>query len=219
MLFGTELLWFLFSLFGNTVTGEDCDEQLLYSVQNWYLYPQHLTSDRVFFASTIYNGTLFAIGDYNSDPISVIPITYLNTSFNASYWDETDWVFDIQYGNVTEITCYNSYVAVDSKLYILSPGRDSANDGEMYIYDMETKSQVNSSTYSFTMPDPLWETPCTVTNGTHIFGIGGRDVGLQSKTLQIYSIVDDTWYLGANMSYSRYGVCIFYVYIYIYLVT
>lgn len=147
----------------SSVTLEHCggNESYPFEISRWHLESQHLPTERVFFASTIYNNSLFAIGDFDDDPISILSkLSLLNESYNESLWYETDWVFDSNYGNVTEVTCYNSFVAVGPKLYILAPGRDSVNDGEMYVYDLKEKEQINASTYRFNMPDRRWETPC-----------------------------------------------------------
>lgn len=45
----------------------------------------------------------------------------------------------------------------------------------------------------------------TVSNSTHIFGIGGRKISKQTNILQIYSIFENKWYFGSNATYSRYG--------------
>lgn len=189
-------------------------------VGDWYQWPQQIppSSHTVHFASTIYRNNLFIIGGFTGtggidhDTIYILPNVsqHYNISFNQSYWTQSEWFDDPNYGAVTDIVSYNSFTVVDSLLYILSPGRDEDHYGEMFIYNLSSQSQVDSSInpYEYTMPHQKYETPCVTNNNTHIFSIGGRRPSLelkQSNTFQIYSILNDVWSVGPNITQRRYA--------------
>ena len=113
----------------------------------WETLSQELQDSSTTRAVGLYNNKLYVIGEYQH--IYSINVSHLDTS-NSSWWTTSSWQSD-DYGTVTSFgRIRNGYTQVDNHLYIIGP---SSTIRAMLIYDMETQSQVDASSYTYTLPN------------------------------------------------------------------
>ena len=175
----------------------------------------------------LYNNRIYIIGGYTHNHIPInntsiehkIPSTniysislpsLLSTSTNNPLlWDPTGtWQNDTEYGYIQHIAGIKPYAQEYNLIYMTAP----SIEGKMLIYDLDTQSQIAGNRYQWPMPISDLQEPCTVSNGSHLFAVGGvKTGGIASNSTQIYDIEHDVWYLGAEMKYQRNAPqCIYY---------
>ena len=146
-----------------------------------------------------WNGTVFVIGGrddtytHRSEIYTIDVENILSNSNDSTSWTSIgSWSTDATYGLVSIFHCTTCNVQVNNLLYMLGSANGNAN-GKMLIYDLESQTQIAGNSYDYSMPQTL-RYPCTVSNGTHIFVMGGQNSPSTGplKYTQIYEIGEDS---------------------------
>ena len=128
---------------------------------------------------------------------------------NTVSWSQYSWHNDSNVG-ISRGFRVTSTIKIDDLVYIGAPYDLYAT---MLIFNLTSQSQVSLSSYSYQIGfpsniDTSWSEPCSVTNGTHLFYIGGQAVKSGGPTdgynlydtMYIYDISNDAWSMGPTIT-------------------
>ena len=161
-------------------------------------------------SSGLWNETIYIIGGDNTTQKKTtiysanlhLLLSSSNTNSSNIWLNHGNWKTDSEYGAVVNLYSSTGNTYVSNLLFIVQPVE---NYGLMFIYNMNTSSQVNGTDYNYSVPRPV-RFNCATNNGTHVFVLGGHTGGsfpLSVNHNQIYDIVNDVWSIGSPMYYNR----------------
>ena len=156
-------------------------------------------------SSGLWNETIYIIGGHDgtqqTTTIYSANLKELLSSSTSSIWfSHGDWNNDSQYGAVSNLYSSTGHTSVSNLLFIVQP---VGNYGLMFLYNMNSSSQVSGTEYNYSVPHPL-RYSCATNNGTHVFVLGGHDaVPFSMNDNQIYDIANDVWSIGSPMYNNR----------------
>ena len=104
----------------------------------------------------VYNDSIFMIGGYKTVAINIINASYIDTADNSYLWQSSTWQSDSNYGTITDMESLQQQLQIGKYLYMVGVGEGVNN--RLLIYNLETRTQIDSANYNYTMPIFVYRT-------------------------------------------------------------